>query len=159
MALTILENKIIAQKNNSLSTEGRLKLLLVILLLMGVVTVGFVSLGAWVVLPFAGLEFLGFAYALYLIELHMNDYESITIDPENVAVVKCIKNEITETIFKRYWAKVNLRQEENANRLFAKSALMIGSHGKEVEFGRALVTNEQRNQLVKELKSKIKNIN
>lgn len=159
MALIVSENKIIAQKNNSLSTEGRLKLLLVILLLMSVVTIGFASLGAWVVLPFAGLEFLGFAYALYLIQLHMNDYESITIDPEHVAVVKCVKNELTETIFKRYWAAVNLRQEKNANRLFAKSALIISSHGKEVEFGHALVTDEQRNQLVKELKSKIKNIN
>lgn len=159
MAVQVLSNQIIAKPNNSLTAENGLKLLIVMLLVVLLITLSFASRGAWLVLPFAGLELVAFFFAFHSIHIHANDFESVTIDGEQVYVEQRVKNEVTSTVFKRYWAQVNLRREEPANRLFAKSALIISSHGKEVEFGRALVTDEQRNLLVKELKSKIKNIN
>jgi len=39
------------------------------------------------------------------------------------------------------------------------NALFIGSHGKEVEFGRRFMNDEQRVVLARELKQKLKNIN
>lgn len=158
MAVQVLSNQIIAKPNNSLTTENGLKLLIVMLLVVLLITLSFASRGAWLVLPFAGLELVAFFYAFYSIYTHANDFESVTIDGEQVYVEQRVKNEVTSTVFKRYWAQVNLRREEPANGLFAKSKIMISSHGKEVEFGERLITEEQRQKIVKELKQKIKNI-
>jgi uncharacterized membrane protein len=158
MAVQILNNKIIAKPNNSLTTEDGLKLLIVMLLVVLLITLSFASRGAWLVLPFAGLELMAFCYAFYSIYTHANDFESVTIDAENVRVEQRIKNKVTSTVFKRYWAQVNLKQDQPVSGLFAKSKIMISSHGEEVEFGGRLVTEAQRQKIVQELKQKIKNI-
>ncbi len=133
-------------------------MLAVILLLMGLVAFGFVNIGAWLVLPFAGLEFLAFLYAFYVINAHAGDYESISIDDENVWIEKKSRREIVSVSFNRYWANVTLRDVGGNNALTAKTALFIGSHGKEVEFGR-LVDEDQRKLLARQIRQKIKNIN
>lgn len=158
MALLDLGNKIILKPNRSLSKEGEAKLLAVILLLMGLVAFGFVNIGVWLVLPFAGLEFLAFLYAFYVINAHAGDYESISIDDENVWIEKKSRREIVSVSFNRYWANVTLRDVGGNNALTAKTALFIGSHGKEVEFGR-LVDEDQRKLLARQIRQKIKNIN
>lgn len=158
MALIFLDNKIIAKRNNSLTTEDGVKLLTVILLIMLLITFGFAKLGTWFVMPFAGLEFVAFCYAFYTVYLHVDDYESVTIDHEYVLVEKQNNKKLTSTLFKRYWAQVNLKQKNQANGLSAKSTLVISSHGKEVEFGNELVSEEQLVELAQTLKQKIKNI-
>lgn len=153
-----LGNKIILKPNRTLSKEGEARLLAVILLSMGLVAFGFVNIGAWLVLPFAGLEFLAFLYAFYVVSAHAGDYESISIDDENVSIEKKSRREVVSVSFNRYWANVTLRDVGGGNALTAKTALFIGSHGKEVEFG-SLVGEDQRKLLARQIKQKIKNIN
>lgn len=158
MALLDLGNKIILKPNRSLSREGEVRLLAVLLLLIGLIAFGFVNIGAWLVLPFAGLEFLAFLYAFYVINAHEGDYESISIDDENVWIEKKSRHEVVSVSFNRYWANVTLRDVGGGGPLTAKTALFIGSHGKEVEFG-SLVGEDQRKLLARQIKQKIKNIN
>jgi hypothetical protein len=40
-----------------------------------------------------------------------------------------------------------------------KCGLFISSHGNEVEFGRNFINDEQRSQLARDLRQKLKNIN
>lgn len=159
MALVDLGNKITLKPNNSLSTEGQLKLIVFLLLIVLIVTLSFVNIGAWLVLPFAGLEFIAFLYAFHVIYLHSEDYETIYIDDENVCVERKNNQALSSVSFKRYWANVTLREVETGNHFFAKKALFVGSHGKEVEIGKGLMSDAQRSELALVLKQKIKNVN
>jgi len=151
--LSIVDCKVVARPNASLSPDGSLKLLLVLAIVMLVVSIGFIHIGAWLVMPFAGLELLAFAIAFYHVNLHAADYESITIEEDRVIVEKRGYRNESSTVFQRYWTQVSLRESFGG-----RSALYIGSHGKEVEFGKHLIDDEQRIVIMRELKQKLKNI-
>lgn len=157
--LSIMDCKIIARPNNSLSPRNSVKLMMVLAAVTFVVALGFMHVGAWLVLPFAGLELAAFAYALYYIYLHSSDYESILIDSERVIVEKRNFREISVTEFQRYWTQVYVRNIGGSKGVINKNGLFIGSHGKEVEFGKHFINDEQRVALAHELKQKLKSIN
>jgi uncharacterized membrane protein len=159
MAVSDLGYKIIARPNNSLSPNDAIKLLLAMAVVAFVIALSFARMGAWLVLPFAGLEILAFAYAFYYLHLHSSDFESITIEEDRVIVEKKNYKEFSTTVFQRYWAQINVRNVENKNGANGKSGLFISSHGNEVEFGRNFINDEQRTILARELKQKLKNIN
>lgn len=147
MAVFLADKQITVSANSSLSAEGNLKLLIVLAILSFIVAIGFVGAGAWLVLPFAGLELLAFAYAFYYISLRVNDVQVITVIDDKVIIeTKGYKNN-ARAEFNRYWAQVYLRKQKNGS-----SGLFIGSHGKEVEFGRGFINEEQRAFIAKELK-------
>lgn len=152
MAITFAESQITVRPNNSLSSLNSLKLLIVLAILALVVALGFVHIGAWFVLPFAGLELLAFACAFNFLRLHADDFEMITIVGDKVVIEKRAYRESSKAEFQRYWARVSLRRQDTG-----VSALFIGSHGKEVEFGRGYINEEQRISLAKELKLILKN--
>ncbi len=159
MAVADLGYTIIARPNNSLSVAGSVKLLAVIAGIALLVALGFLHIGAWLVLPFAGLEILAFAYAFHTVYLHADDFDSITIEDDRIVVEKRNVKETTTTVFQRYWAQVNVRDVATIKGSNGKCALFIGSHGNEVEFGRNFINDEQRGQLARDLRQKLKNIN
>lgn len=150
--------KIIARPNNSLSPEGSVKLLAAIIVVVLLVALAFTHMGAWLVLPFAGLEIAAFAYTFYYIYLHSGDFESITIEDDNVVIEKRNYKESTTVVFQRYWAQVSVREVNGKKGVNGKSGLFISSHGKEVEFGRNFINDGQRTLLARELRQKIKDI-
>ena len=147
MAVTFTDNQITVSANNSFSPLSRTKLLVVLAIIALIVALSFVHIGAWLVLPFAGLEILAFGFAFYYIGLHMHDVETITIVEDMVVIETKGYQKNGRTEFNRYWAQVNLRKQQNG-----AHALFIGSHGKEVEFGRGFINEEQRASIAKELK-------
>ncbi len=159
MAVANLGDKIIARPNNSLSVDDSVKLLAALAGIALVVALGFLHIGAWLVLPFAGLEIVAFAYAFHTVYLHADDFESITIENDRVVVEKRNVKEITTTVFQRYWAQVNVRDVAMIKGSNGKCGLFISSHGNEVEFGRNFINDEQRSQLARDLRQKLKNIN
>ncbi len=159
MALEDLGNQIIVKRNNSLSAEGKLKIITILFLIILILTISFLHIGAWLVLPFAGLELVAFMYAFYIIHLHAEDYETIVINDEIVSVERKINQSFSSVSFKRYWANVTLRDADSARGYQSKKAIFVGSHGKEVEFGKDLMSDTQRAQVAHLIKQKIKNIN
>jgi uncharacterized membrane protein len=159
MAVANLGDKIIARPNNSLSVDDSVKLLAALAGIALVVALGFFHIGAWLVLPFAGLEIMAFAYAFHTVYLHADDFESITIEGDRVVVEKRNVKEITTTVFQRYWAQVNVRDVAMIKGSNGKCGLFISSHGNEVEFGRNFINDEQRSQLARDLRQKLKIIN
>jgi len=157
MAISNLGNQIILRPNNSLSPQDGLKVILALTLVVLLVSLGFMHIGAWLVLPFAGLEVLAIAYAFYTVYLHSADFESITIAGDSVVIEIRDYKKLTTTVFQRYWAQVNLRDVVN-NRADAKSGIFISSHGKEVEFGKKFINDEQRALLARELRQTIRHI-
>ncbi len=69
-----------------------MKLMAALAALALVIALGFVHIGAWLVLPFAGLELVAFAFAFYYIRLHAGDFETITILDDVVRIEQHIYN-------------------------------------------------------------------
>ncbi len=145
--LSMCESQCVARPNASASNESVLKLLLSLLVLSGFITFGFVRMGAWMVLPFAGLELLLVGVAFVLVLRHRGDYEKITFSDEWVEIEQSVLGEVKHARFQRYWTRITLRETENG-----KTSLWIGSHNQEVEFGRDSMDNAQRAELMAHLK-------
>lgn len=148
--LPISEFSVVARPNRSLSSKGMIHVVCGISAFSLIVAIGFSLAGAWLVLPFAGLELVALAFAFYYMHLHADDYESITITGDQLAVEKRHYNNISQIVFNRYWARVQLRELPSGDQ-----SLLLRSHGKEVEFGRHLMSNDQRLDLAQQLKQRV----
>ncbi|QDC45419.1 DUF2244 domain-containing protein [Methylophilus medardicus] len=145
--LSICETQCITRPNASASAESVSKLLLSLLVLSGLIALAFLHMGAWMVLPFAGLELVLVVLAFVVVMRHASDYEKITIVQDQIEIEQSVLGKIKHVRFHCYWARVTLREGENG-----KTSLWIGSHDQEVEFGRDTMDNAQREQVASHLK-------
>lgn len=141
------EFEIIARPNCSLSRQGRIYAVLAVSIFSFMISIFFCFFGAWMVLPFTGLECMAVAAAFYYMQCHSKDFESITIKDSELTIQKRSYKSHTHLSFNRYWAKVYLQALPNGHH-----ALMVGSHGKDVSFGSRYMDDEQRMQAAKDLK-------
>ncbi len=137
------------KSNCSLSGSGKVKVMLLLTIIPCCIAVGFAWLGAWLVLPFIGLEIFALAYAFYHVSSHDSDYESISINGESLIVERCTRQELSKHVLNPYWAKVVQHALPNG-----ELRLGLVSHGKEVEVGRFL-TSKQRESLALQLEKRI----
>jgi len=142
--------EMVARPNSSLTAKGRVYAVVIIAAISFAVAIGFSLIGAWLVLPFAGIEFLAIGYAFYYIHCHSQDYESIVIEGDQISVEKKSYKAVSKMVFNRYWVKVLLRLTPNGDQM-----LSLRSHGKEIDFGRSYMTNDQRLELAKQLKERV----
>ncbi len=134
--------------NCSLSQSGKVRVVLMLTVIPCCIAIGFGSLGAWLVLPFVGMEIFALAYAFYYVNSHASDYESICIEGDSLLVERCTGQYLSQHQLNPYWAKV-VRHEQ------ANGELRLGllSHGKEIEVGRYL-TRKQRESLAEQLQKR-----
>lgn len=111
---------------------------------------GFFLIGAWMVLPFAGAELVALYGCLHYVWLHANDYERLTIDHDKVLVEKHAPGQDVQVELNGYWARVIVDCMPNGY----CSRLALRSHGKEIEFGHFL-SSEERLDVGRLLKSRI----
>lgn len=148
MAASIVDYEFITRPNCSLSRSGAVRVIGCLAAFSLSIALAFALAGAWMVLPFAGLELLALAYAFYLIRCHAGDYESITISGDRLAVEKHDYKNTSQVVFHRYWAQIVLRDAPGG-----EQRLWLRSHGKEVEIGRYM-NNEQRLVLARQLQQR-----
>lgn len=142
--------EMVARPNSSLTAKGRVYAVVIIAAISFAVAIGFSLIGAWLVLPFAGIELLAIGYSFYYIHCHSQDYESIVIEGDQISVEKKSYKAVSKMVFNRYWVKVLLRFTPNGDQM-----LSLRSHGKEIDFGRSYMTNDQRLELAKQLKERV----
>lgn len=145
MATSIVDYKIVARPNCALSPREMAKIVAILALFSLSVAIAFGFAGAWLVFPFAGMELLALAYAFYIIRIHADDYESITIEGDRLAIEQHHHNNTSQVVFHRYWAQVVLRQMPGG-----EHRLWLRSHGKEVEVGR-FMNDRQKLALAQQL--------
>lgn len=107
----------------------------------------FLHIGAWMVLPFAGLELVLVVLAFVVVLRHSGDYEKITFVEDHIEIEQSVLGKIKHVRFQRYWTRITLREGGNG-----KTSLWIGSHNQEVEFGRDTMDDAQREALASHLK-------
>ena len=132
-----------ARRNNSLSSSGRrLVFAFILTVSFGIAAAFSVALGAWPILPFAGIEMVVLYVAFRYVDRHSADYERITIRGDSVAVEVREGARIAHFELNRYWAQV-VCEHEGAH-------LALRSHGREIEVGRHLC-DEQRLEMARGL--------
>jgi uncharacterized membrane protein len=138
--------RILIRPNRSLSPWGMAVLFAWMAAVALIIGIGFTLAGAWLVLPFAGLEMAVVAAALYWLFRHTDDHELIVIDGDNVTVIRHRGGREWRDEFQRYWVKATLER----HRSWHPSRLVLGSHGRFVVIG-AEVGEEERRALATRL--------
>lgn len=141
--------RFVIQPNCSLSWTGALTCFAGISLVALTIAAMFALKGAWMVLPFAGLEIAGLAVGLYLTACKNAEREVITIMDDVVRIETGRYHPRQMQELPRAWARVELI--ENASSWYP-SRLTIRSAGQVVEIG-AKLNDEERAQLAREIRS------
>jgi uncharacterized membrane protein len=136
-------------RNVSLSRAGRLLFLGLMFFNTGVLAIACAAVGAWPVLPFAGIELSLLAYAFYYIGKFDGDYERLTIDDAALILEVCERGLITRREFNRPWVKLILVEQSSRCRLG------LQYHGHEYRLGK-LMNDEQRSAWGRELRKQIR---
>jgi uncharacterized membrane protein len=141
----------VIRPNCSLSWRLAVRLILGFSALLGCIATGFAFLGAWMILPFAGLEVVVLCIALYICAQRNNCCEVVAVGKDSVTVMRGRKEPEEGHEFQRAWAQVVHEQPVHH---WYPSRLLIRSHGREVEVGNCL-TEEEREQLACQLEQAI----
>jgi len=115
------------------------------------VAVVFSALGAWMILPFAGLEAAGLFWAYRWVERHAQDSESLVIRGHAVTLAVRVAAQTRQYEFNRAWAKLVVEARSGYRQ---DVRLALRSHGHEVEVGRYL-DGGGRQRLAQELRSRL----
>jgi len=136
------EFSLLARRNNSLTSSGRYLVFVFVFAVSVGIAVAFATLGAWPILPFAGLEMVALFLALREIGRHAGDYERIAVEDDRVRVEWCETGQLRNHELSRYWAQVVASRDGRC--------LALRSHGRELMVGRHR-SDEQRLELAKDL--------
>ena len=102
-------------------------------------------IGAWLVMPFAGVEIAVLALAFRLVALHDGDFERLEIGDYEVRVEGRDARRETRFVAHRPWARVVVRERG------ARCTLVLAYAGRMVPLGR-LLTDEGRRRLAGQLR-------
>jgi uncharacterized membrane protein len=146
-ASPIAEFDYTARPNCSIDRRGMLCLFVAAAVVCGVISLVFAAFGAWLVLPFAGLELALLAWALRFMDRRSGDYERVVLAGDTLRIETCEAGLPACHEFQRYWAQVRVQSEGSGARVFVRS------HGREVELGR-FRNAEQKLALAQQLRER-----
>lgn len=138
--------------NQSLSPTASVGFFLSLVAVGMVIGLCLAAHGAWMVLPFAGLELVIVAAVLFTVNRRAGDYELVMIDKHRVRLTRRIRGRQKSHEFQRYWTRVLL--EPGAVK-WHPSRLLIGSHGRLVALGGSM-TEHARKDLAERLQVAIR---
>lgn len=121
----------IARRNNSLSPAGRLLVVGSLAMVTLAISLAFALHGAWLVLPFAGLEIAVVFLAFRYMERRAGDCECVSLRGDTVIVERHRQGSSERFEFNRCWVQVGFNRGPDTR----QDRLVLRSHGKEVEFG------------------------
>jgi uncharacterized membrane protein len=137
----------ILRPNCSLSWRRVKRLVVVLAVCMAAVSAYWVVQGAWLVVPFTGLEFLVLGLGFYLCSVAGHTREVIEIDGEDLRVLRGHRRLEEVARFPRHWARVTLSRDPRG---WYPSRLALRCHGRCCEVASRLVEAE-RQELAAEL--------
>lgn len=126
--------------HRSLSPTGFLVLMATISVVSFAIGIAFVSMGAWPVAGFFGLDVVLIYYAFRANYRSARAYETVEITPHNITITRVDAKGHSETFdFNTYWARLKLHEEPSGH-----TKLSILSHGRSFLFGTFLSDDERR---------------
>jgi uncharacterized membrane protein len=134
--------------NRSLGAEARLWVLAAICATTLGVAAGATAIGAWPVMPFAGLEVALLAFAFRVLGRHDADFERLEIGGHEVRVEAREAQSVTRFVAHLPWARVVMRERG------ARCTLGLAYAGRTEPLGRML-SDEGRRELAEKLRGRI----
>lgn len=131
----------LARRNNSLTPATRLLAFCAIALVCTGIAGAFALAGAPYVLPFAGVELAGLAFAFRWIERHAGDYERVTLRGDALEIEVGDARRVERRTFNPQWAQV----------VFDGESLAVRERGSAFTFGR-LMTRDERARVAQVLR-------
>ncbi len=141
---------VIARPNCSLSHPQRLGVLACLIAVTFAIALAFAWFGAWLVLPFAGLEVGVLVWAFRELDRHADDYEKIVISGDRLLIEQRSAARIEEHELNRHWVQVVIETDRSG-----QCHVALRSHGRQVEVGRHM-SSERRRALAKELRTQLR---
>lgn len=136
------------RRNCSISPRDLSRLFGAVVFVSFGIAAGFACVGAWMILPFAGLEMLALAAAFCVNGRHATDYERIALAEGRLVVEQRDVERLAHHEFNPAWVRVS------ESRLGMQYRLLLRSHGTEFEIGRHL-SPPQRVSLGKRLRARL----
>lgn len=131
--------------NRSLGPQARRWVLAGIAATILAIGAAAMAIGAWLVMPFAGLEIAVLALAFRLVAIHDADFERLEIGDHEVRVEARDAERVTRFVAHRPWARVVFRERG------ARCSLGLAYAGRVVPLGR-LLSDEGRRRLAAKLR-------
>ncbi|WP_296228414.1 DUF2244 domain-containing protein [Ralstonia sp. UBA689] len=119
------------KRNCSLSPRQVGWFYLSIVILSFVIATFFAWQGAWLVLPFSGLEVTALGWALLYYARHASDYEHIRLDADALVVEQVFASRRVRHVFNPRWVRVELEES-------LREQVALCSSGRVVRVGRFL---------------------
>ena len=133
--------RFLLRPNCSLSWRDALRFYIGMVIVTFGIAIAFAVQGAWLILPFAGLEMLVLGMALYVVSCRGTSWQAISIDQDSIDIIDHGFRHEQQQSFQRAWAKVVFKRaliKGHPSRLF------IRSHGRAVEIGGYLNESEKK---------------
>ncbi|MGB8338069.1 MAG: DUF2244 domain-containing protein [Burkholderiales bacterium] len=140
-----------SRQNRSLTLNGKLFVLTLLACNLLAVGLWFTFIGAWLVLPYAGLEFLLVWWAFKLVSLRADDYEKLTVADLVVAFESRIRGTRSNFECNAKWAQIYCLTRYNGKHC----ELSLRYAGRQVPVG-SLLSDEQRFRWANALQGKLK---
>ena len=138
-----------AKPNCSLQGDERWRAFWLIASVSAIIAVAFAIAGAWLILPFAGLEVGALFLAFRLLDKRANDYECLTIEGDRLIVESRKQGQVTKFECNRLWAQVVVRKQDTGVHL------ALRYHGREIELG-AYLSDEARGDAARRLQQQLR---
>jgi uncharacterized membrane protein len=126
------------KRNCSISPSGLLRLLALMMLVSFGIGAAFAIAGAWMILPFAGIEMIGLTLAFYLYGRHAGDYERIALSGGRLLVEVRDGEAVRRSELDPAGVRISVREDGQDYRL-----ALLG-RGEEIEIGRHLDCRRRR---------------
>lgn len=143
---------IVIRPNRSLPVAGMVALFVALSSVALAIGIGFSLVGAWLIMPFTGLEVAVVGALCYWLYRHIDDCELVVIAKDEVRITRRIAGKESSEVFPRYWARVKVEPGRSAR---YPSRLHIGSHGRFTEIAAALTEGDRRN-LARDLRAALR---
>jgi uncharacterized membrane protein len=138
-----------AKRNCALQRGERWRAFWLIASISAIIAAAFAMVGAWLILPFAGLEVGALYLAFRLLDRRADDYERLTIDGDTLVVEQRQQGRVTRFEGNRLWTQVVVQRQN------AKVHVTLRYHGKEIEFGTYL-SDETRSDAARRLQERLR---
>ena len=143
-------SSLLLKRNCSISPGGMLRVFgLLALGSVGIAT-GFALAGAWLILPFAGLEVLALGAAFVVTARHATDFERIEVSNGRLTVEISEADRVDRYVLDSRVAKLRLEKDEGYG-----ARVLLRAPGRDVEVGRHL-DPEARVEFAAELKKRLR---
>jgi uncharacterized membrane protein len=129
------------KRNCSISPAGLACVFAALAALAAAIAIGFALVGAWLILPFAGLEIVALAVAFVMVARHAGDYERIALEAGRLRVEVADGDSLAQHELDAQRVRIHLKDDQRLLVQAAQQEVEIGRHleaEKRVELAAAL---------------------